>query len=129
MKRKTDMDQKGFTLLEALVAMSILTISLLSAIMTTCYVIKSNAMSKNMTFAVNLAQNKIDDLKIADYTSGIAGSTETDIDENGASGGIFDRTVTVVSENITLEYKTVEVKIDWNDYSSRQLVLKTIIAK
>ena len=109
--------------------MSILTISLLSAIMTTCYVIKSNAMSKNMTFAVNLAQNKIDDLKIADYTSGIAGSTETDIDENGASGGIFDRTVTVVSENITLEYKTVEVKIDWNDYSSRQLVLKTIIAK
>ena len=127
MIRKIDIDQNGFTLLEAVIAISIFAVTLLSVISTTYYIVQSNRMSKNMTFAVNLAQNKIDDLKIASYND-IANSSESGINESGASGGIFNRTVTV-SENITLEYKTVGVEVAWSDNRSRQTVLKTVIAK
>ena len=127
MIRKIDIDQNGFTLLEAVIAISIFAVTLLSVISTTYYIVQSNRMSKNMTFAVNLAQNKIDDLKIASYND-IANSSESGINESGASGGIFNRTVTI-SENTTLEYKTVEVAVAWIDNRSRQTVLKTVIAK
>ena len=116
--------QKGFTLLEVIIAMSILSVGLLAVCSMVHMVMNSNSKSKNLTTAVNLAQNKVDDLKITPYAS-IVDSTENDLDENGTAGsGIFDRAVSVTT-NVAPDYKTVQVTVSWK---TRQVVLRTIIA-
>jgi type IV pilus modification protein PilV len=120
--------QKGFTLLEVLIALAILSIGLLAINAMTIMVIQSNYKSRNLTTAVNLAQNKLDDLKISAYASIIAGS-ETNLNTEGVSGsGIFNRSVTVTT-NATPSYKTVEVKISWIDPGSREIAMQTIISE
>ncbi|MBW2020872.1 MAG: type II secretion system protein [Deltaproteobacteria bacterium] len=119
---------KGFTLLELIIAISMLSVGLLAVSTMVTMVINSNKMTRNLTTAVNLAQNKIDDLKITSYAN-IVDSTESSLDENGVSGsGIFDRTVSVV-ENTNPDYKTVQVTVSWAEPNTRQVVLTTIIAE
>jgi Tfp pilus assembly protein PilV len=119
--------QNGFFLLESIIAAGIFTVMLLSVIGTTFHIIQSNRMSNNLTCAVNLAQNMLDDLIVTAYAS-IANSTETGIDENASPGGIFDRSVSI-TENTTLEYKTATVTVSWSDGRSRQVVLTAVIDK
>ncbi len=120
--------QNGFTLVEVLFALAIFSIGLLAIIGMTTMTIKSNYMSKNLTTAVHLAQNKLDELKAGAYEDIDAGS-ETDLDsQEEAGGGIFDRSVTVTTSTAP-DYKTVEVIVSWPDPEPRQVVMKTIIAQ
>ena len=126
------MREKGFTLLELIIAMSILSVGLLAVCTMVIMVMNSNKMSRNLTTAVNLAQNKIDDLRklsSEDNYAGIVASTESSLDETGNAGsGIFDRTVTVVA-NADPTFKTVQVTVSWATPNTRQVVLTTIIAQ
>jgi type IV pilus modification protein PilV len=126
MKKKTR--QNGFTLLEVLFALAIFSIGLLAIIGMTTMTIKSNFMSKNLTTAVHLAQNKLDALRAEAYTS-VVDSSETGLDSQEAAGaGIFDRSVTVIPSTAP-DYKTVEVIVSWSDPDPRQVAMKTIIAQ
>jgi type IV pilus modification protein PilV len=119
----------GFTLLEVLFALAIFSIGLLAINAMTTMVIKSNYMSKNLTTAVHLAQNKLDALKAESYVS-VADSTETGLDSQEAAGaGIFDRSVIVPPSSTVPNYKTVEVIVSWSDPDLRQVRMKTIIAQ
>ncbi len=120
--------ESGFTLLEALFALAIFSIGLLAVNAMTTMTIKSNYMSKNLTTAVHLAQNKLDELKAGSYASVMDGS-ETGLDaEETAGAGIFNRSVTVTS-SANPNYKTVEVVISWSDPDPRQVAMQTIIAE
>lgn len=111
----------AFTLIEVLIAMAILSIGLLAITSMTVMVTKSNYKSKNMTMAIDLAQNKLDDLKVTSYAS-IPTGPATD------TSGIFSRKVTS-SENNNPNYKIVDVEVTWDDPTSRAVSLKTIIAE
>lgn len=121
-------EQQGFTLLEIMFAVFVFSIGILAVNATTIMVIKANNMSKNLTTAVNLAQNKLDDLKTTNYGS-ITDSSDNDLDEKGVSGnGIFDRSVSVTT-NTNPNYKTIEVEVSWSKYRARKIALKTIITE
>ncbi len=75
---KVIQSKKGFTLLEVLFALAIFSIGLMAIIGMTTMTIKSNYMSKNLTTAVHLAQNKLETLKAGLYD---------DIDNAGLSDG------------------------------------------
>jgi len=120
------MQQKGFTLLEIIITMFILSVGFLALCTMLLTVIKANYQSKNFKAAVNLAQNKIDDLKATSYAS-IVNATENDLDKVEVAGnGIFDRAVSVATA-ANPNYKTVEVTVSWSDPHSRHVSLKTII--
>ena len=70
-------NQKGFTLVEIMVAISILAIALLGLVSVTVMVIKSNTFSKSMTTATTLANDKMEQLKKTSYAS-LASGTDTD---------------------------------------------------
>jgi type IV pilus modification protein PilV len=124
---KKNQSKKGFTLLEVLFALAIFSIGLLAVNAMTTMVIKSNYMSKNLTTAVHLAQNKLDGLKAGAYEDIDAG-TETNLDSQDVSGtGIFTREVTL--ESCTPNCKAVAVRVYWSDPDLRQVVMKTIIAE
>lgn len=57
------MDQRGFTLLEVLVAMTILTIGLLGIAAMMITAINANGQSRRMTIATNLAQQRIEEMR------------------------------------------------------------------
>lgn len=128
MRELDNQKKNGFTLLEVLFALAIFSIGLLAVNAMTTMVIKSNYMSKNLTTAVHLAQNKLDELRAGAYTS-VVDTSETGLDSQESAGaGIFDRTV-MVTTSTNPDYKTVEVVISWSDPDLRQVAMKTIIAE
>lgn len=114
-------DEKGFTLLEVLIAVIILTVALLGLSSMNVYTIKYNDNAKRNTAAVALAQDKLEALKNLSFTDSALNdsntnnnatytknpydtyltsttnydSRETNIDEKGNAGGIYTRIVNI----------------------------------
>lgn len=121
-------DKMGFTIIEVMIAIVVLSFGLLAIGSLSVSNIKSNQFAGQMTAATTLAQDKIEALKNASYGS-ISTLTETNIDEEGNSGGIFNRVTTVTSDSPALNMKTVNVKVTWNwNGSQHDVELNTIIA-
>lgn len=70
----------GFTLIEILIAIVILSVALLSVASTSISVIKGNAVSNNVTEAVALAQDMIEDLRNKNFYLGVDGILGTSDD-------------------------------------------------
>lgn len=131
MTENTFQNENGFTLLEVLFALVIFSIGLLAVNAMTTMVIKSNYMSKNLTTAVHLAQNKLDALNAGPYAdvdnAGLADELDLDAQEV-AGAGIFNRSVTVTTSTAP-DYKTVKVIVSWSDPDLRQVAMQTVIAQ
>jgi len=77
----TDSTERGFTLIEVLVAMVILTIAMVSMAELMAITLRMQMMGRNETSAVRLAQSKIDELVAVNFTSAtvaVGGSLTTD---------------------------------------------------
>ena len=77
-------ESNGFTLIEILIAMVILSVALLSMASTTVSVIKGNQVSDNVTEAVTLAQDTIEELRNKNFYLGTNGTLE--IADNNDAG-------------------------------------------
>ena len=112
----------GFTLIEIMIAMFVLAVGLLGAAGVATTVINGNALSKKITTATTLAQDKMEELKGTDYAS-IA--TDSDTQES-----IYTRTWTVTSDSPAADIKTIEVKVEfqWKD-TTHNVTLKTMVTE
>ena len=90
--------QGGFTLIELMVALTILIIGLLGLMGIVMVSLRASSFSRRGTEASVLAEDKIEELRTAATPTG---GTETDIDARGntGAGGIFTRTTTVNTVN------------------------------
>jgi len=86
-------DATGFTLLEVILAMSLLTVGLLAVASLQVSAIKGNAHANHITEATTLAQEKVEDLMATVYSSVTSGSDQVDrytrtwtVDPNGPTG-------------------------------------------
>ena len=80
-------ESNGFTLIEILIAMVILSVALLSMASTTVSVIKGNQVSDNVTEAVTLAQDTIEELRNKNFYLGTNGTLEAaDNNDTGDDG-------------------------------------------
>jgi len=109
----------GFTLVEVLIAIFILAFALLAMAQTQIMAIRGNAFANKTTTAVTLAQDKIEELKGLSYSSVINGSD---------SSGVYTRTWTVQNDTPSTDLKTVTVTVSWQDTTSHQVLLETIIS-
>jgi type IV pilus assembly protein PilV len=98
-------NQKGFTLVEIMVAISIIAIGLLGLVSVTVMVIKGNTFSKTMTTATTLANDKMEQLKKTGYAS-LASGADT-------AQSIYTRTWTVTQDSPAAGMKTVVVTVQW----------------
>ena len=121
-------NNKGFTLVEIMIAVFILVIALLGLISVTVMVIKGNSFSKTMTTATTLAEGKMEQLKNTGSASKIgydtlAGGTDT-------VESIYTRTWTVTGNTPAAGMKTAEVKVEWKWQNvDRNVTLRGIIAQ
>lgn len=112
-------NNKGFTLIEIMVAIFILVVALLGVAAVTVSVINGNAFSKDITSATTLAQDKIEELKDTAYGSIVSGSD---------TSSIYTRTWTVTSP-IT-DSKTIVVVVSWSrGGNTRNVTLRSIVTR
>jgi prepilin-type N-terminal cleavage/methylation domain-containing protein len=97
---------KGFTLIEVMIAVFLLTTALLAAAALTTAVIKGNVFSQKLTTAITLAKDKIEDLKVTPFAS-LTGGTDAWNAAGTASGSYYTRTWTVTGT----DPKTITVTV------------------
>ncbi len=116
-------NSNGFTLIEVLVAMVILSVGLLGTAALITGIIKGNKVSNRITTATTLAQDKMEEIKRDGYSN--AG------DETKASlpspYDQYERKVTVIDPSPAANMKTVTVTVYWE--SSESISLQTILSK
>jgi type IV pilus assembly protein PilV len=115
---------KGFTLLEILVALVILSISLLALAGLMVTSTKNTSSGAHMTEAVTFAQDKLEELKISLWGSIVSGSDQ----RTGATGIDYNRDWTV-AENEVGDLKTITITINWNDRVKHSIKLFSVIAQ
>jgi type IV pilus assembly protein PilV len=125
---------RGFTLIEILVAVFLLVTAILGVISTTVIIIKSNALSKSMTTATTLAKDKMEQLKNTGYNDLLEGTDyanmESTVQETSAADSIYTRTWIVNSDSPAEGMKTITVTVQWNWQSAlHNVILTTIMAK
>ena len=113
---------KGFTLVEVLIAIVVLSVALLALAGLQIVSIRSNSFGNHMTEAVTLAKDVMEEMKDTQWEQ-IQGSTDN---PEGASGIIYRRVCSVTTSD---EIKTVTVRVTWTwNEENHQVALVTRIA-
>ncbi|MBW2570426.1 MAG: prepilin-type N-terminal cleavage/methylation domain-containing protein [Deltaproteobacteria bacterium] len=117
-------NNKGFTLIEVLVAMVILSVGLLgTAALITTGIINGNKVSNRITTATVLGQDKMEEIKGLDYSSVVSepkSSLPSPYDQ-------YERQVTVIDPSPAANMKTVTVTVYWE--SNKSVSLQTILSR
>lgn len=131
--------EDGFTLNEILVSIALIAIGVIGFSVNTIGVIQGNYTSGNFTIATNLAQDKLEALKVASSFTAVTNSADSNnpITETGASGGRFTRTWTIATssfDDTTTLAATgttlweISVTVSWSEYGvSRQVEERTLV--
>ena len=114
--------EKGFTLIEVLVAIVILSVGLLGMASLTVAIIKGNQLSNDLTTATTLAQDKMEQNRNTSYSS-VSPETKAVLPSPNDE---YKREVEVTEAN---DMKTVTVTVYWGGASKEdhEVELKTII--
>ncbi len=123
-------NNSGFTLIEILIAISLLSIVMLGLALMATAAVQQGDFVRNRTIGITLARDKIDDLKrlaLSTPLSSANNNSETGIDSYGVEGqGKFNRIVTITGGPGQLT--TLNVTLNWTDYKANTLT-QTILLK
>ena len=110
MKPVLNIDERGVTLLEVMVAMLLISFSLLMLLNMGMIALDGNDWSNKTTTATQMLQEKLEELRGGGYSSLVSGSDTAD-------GGII-RNWTVTSAGNHL--RRIDVDVIWEDIQARQ---------
>lgn len=112
-------NEKGFSLVELLVAITVLAIGLLGIAGLQGSTIRRNVAAMRNTEATALVEAGIERIRSRPYTS-IVNSSDVN--------GIFTRTVTVQDDEPIAGTKTITVKVSWSDPADHAFSFKTVMS-
>ncbi len=120
--------EKGFTLIEVLIATLVLTIGLLSLATLAGTVIRGNSFSNKMTTATTLTQERLEEVQRVGYANANSLDTAGNPEAITANNNSYSRTTTVQSSSPAIGMKTVTVTASW-DAGAHSVALGTILAE
>ena len=124
-------DSTGFTLIEILMAIVILSVGLMAYSATSGSIMNTNIKSTQQSIATTLAQDKLEQLKNSILDSNLPGEL---INEEGRSTGdhlVYTRSwSTALNPSYACDcYYDVMVTVGWNNNGNHQVVLNTQISQ
>lgn len=122
-------NEKGFSLIEVLIAMVILTVALLGTGALLVGIIRGNLVSKHVTMATILAQEKMEEMKARGY-SGISSSDTTITEGYDAISGYPNnmRVTRIFVDTPETGMKTLTIESSWRA-GSQPVILNAIIVR
>ena len=122
-------ENEGFTLIEILIAMLILSVGILGMAALTVGIINGNKLSNNLSAATTLAQDKMEDVRRLGYTGTSATTATVTEDYNSITGyATFKRVIVTTVDSPAPGMKTITITTFW-DSDGRSVELKTILAR
>ncbi|MCK4467198.1 MAG: prepilin-type N-terminal cleavage/methylation domain-containing protein [Desulfobacterales bacterium] len=122
-------NNSGFTLMEVLVAMLILSVGLLGMAALVTGIINSNKLSNRISAATVLAQDKMEEVRQVGYSGMPASDTTTTEDYNSITNySLYKRVTFTDVSNPAAGMKKITVTVYWES-DDHSVVLNTIIAK
>ena len=122
--------QGGFTFNEVLLAMNVVVIGILGYSMGTGNLIRWNSASRDYTVAVNLAQDKLEQIKAQKNWTDVNNcptAGDHNIAANGEPGGHYNRCWVIADSPLGAELKEIMVTVSWPGRESREVTLTTLI--
>lgn len=114
---------RGFTLIEILIALTLLAIGLLGMAGLTVGIMRGNSLSKEVTTATALAQDKMEDIKRLGYS----GATKQTEGYNSIAGyANYKRETEVDVDTPNIGMKTVTVTVYW-DADTASVAVETFL--
>ncbi len=123
---------KGFTLLEVLVASAIFTFGMLAILGMLVTSMGGNAEGRQISEAGKLAASKLDDLRLTAYKNLTSGTgSEPEFINNSSVNDSFTRTWTVYTDIVpNMNIKRAVVTVSWKSKGiPHSVTLQTLIAK
>jgi type IV pilus assembly protein PilV len=118
--------EEGFTLIEIMIALVVMSIGLTALAAVQISAIRGNAFSKRMTTAVSIADEKIEQLKSSPYAN-ILSESSIQITQSDMN---FTRQVTVKDNDLLPNTKTIIVTVNWSEGSkSHSVPVTTIVSQ
>ena len=115
---------EGFSLIEVLIALIILSVSLLALAGLMATTTKNNSSGSHMTEAATFAQDRLEELRTTPWTMITTGSDT----RQGATGIVYTRSWEVVP-NTADTLRTVAITLSWNDRVSHSIRLLSVISQ
>jgi Tfp pilus assembly protein PilV len=128
--RIVDRHSKGFTFNEVLVAINVIVIAILGYSLSTVGVIRGNLTNDNTTVAINLAQDKMEQLKVQKKLVNddrCPNSGDQAITSTGAPNGVFNRCWKIVDSALGPHLKQIDVTVSWRDRENREIIITTLV--
>jgi len=123
--------RKGFTLLEVLIGLIILTVGLLGLAAMQITFLRGNSFSIKVTEATSVTRNKIEDFNNTSFENITSGSEAGPI--VGSTGIHYNRTWVVVDVDNdgdgSIDWKVVDVTTNWNDPTPHSVSLSTVVSR
>lgn len=126
--RKSHHNSEGFSLLEVLVAMVILSIGLLTTAALTVGIIQGNGFNKKHTTATTLAREQMEDIRRRGYSGMPASGTITEDYNTFTNYPSHKRVTETLADDPGSNMKTVTVTVYW-DSDNRSVALQTILGR
>ena len=120
----------GFTFNEVLVAMNVIVIGILGYSAGTGNLIRWNSDSRNYTVAVNLAQDKLEQIKAQKNWTDVNNcptAGDVDIAASGEPGGQYNRCWMIADSPLGAGLKEVTVTVSWRGRENREVTLTTLV--
>lgn len=130
-RRESKGADQGFTLLEVLVTVVILSIGLLGTLGLTTGVIRGNFLSKNITSATAIAQSQLEAVQREGYVNATTTKFPTTVQVVSMGRVSFNRATTITNNSPATNMKTVSVMVNWYEANNtqRSITLQTILAQ
>lgn len=108
-------NQKGFTLIEVMIALVVLAAGLLALMTMQIVSIRANAFSSEMTYASMLAQSRLEQIRNTSYDNITAGTTKDILPASETTKGISYEVETKVEDDKPADdMKTVTLTVKWS---------------